>query len=230
MDIKKLELKLNIIFLEPKLLAQAMTHRSWLNESANRTLVSNERLEFLGDAVLGFLVSEWLYQEFPNFPEGNLTNLRSALVKTQTLAQIAKNLGVGNFLLLSKGESDSGGQKNPALLANCFEAIIGAIFLDQGLDKTRVFLRTQLEPEMAKIVQKGEFKDFKSLLQERLQAKFKLAPAYKTVKEEGPDHQKIFTIGVYHQGKLITTGDGKSKQEAEEKAARLAIDKLGLKR
>lgn len=226
-NLKDFEIKLGFQFKSPNFLAQALIHRSYLNESKSKIIASNERLEFLGDAVLGFIVSEWLYQDFPNFPEGVLTNLRSALVKAESLAKIAQKLELGKYLLLSRGENESGGQQNPSLLANCLEAIIGAIFLDQNLQVVSSFIKPHLKPFLDKLLQEGELKDFKSLLQEKLQAKLKITPVYKTLREEGPDHQKIFTIGVFNQRNLIASGRGKNKQEAEEEAAKLALEKLG---
>jgi ribonuclease-3 len=224
-NLDNLQENLGIKFNQPQLLAQAMVHRSYLNEPMGTSLESNERLEFLGDVVLSFVVSNWLYQKFPHFKEGQLTNLRSNLVRTTTLAKLADQLKIGQNLLMSRGEKSSGGEKNPSLLANSFEAVIGAIFFDQGLTKTEVFIKKQLKPFLEKIVAKGEFKDSKSLLQEKLQEEFKETPTYKTLKAEGPDHAKVFTVGVYSQGKLLAQAKGKSKQEAEEKSAKVALEK-----
>ena len=227
-NLKDLENIIGYRFKQTKLLTQALVHRSYLNESKNRNISSNERLEFLGDTVLGFIVSEWLYEDFPNFPEGILTNLRSALVKTESLAKIAQKLELGKYLLLSRGEIDSGGQQNPSLLANCLEAIIGAIFLDRNLAAVKLFIKPHLKPILDKLLKAGELKDGKSLLQERLQAKRKVTPVYKTLKEEGPDHLKIFTIGVFANNEQIASAVGKNKQEAEEAAAQLALEKLNI--
>lgn len=225
-NLEKLIKRLKINFKNPKILGQALVHRSYLNETAGKKLTANERLEFLGDAVLSFIVSDWLYQQFPDYSEGNLTNLRSNLVKTTSLAKIAQNLKVGEHLLLSRGEKTSNGQKNPSLLANTLEAIIGAIFLDQGLKTTRQFIKTNFSPLLEALIRRGEFKDYKSLLQEKLQAKTGQAPIYKIIKEEGPDHAKVFTVGVWSQNKKIASGQEKSKQKAEEKAAQAALEKL----
>ena len=224
-NLDQLQKRLGVNFNNLKLLSQALVHRSYLNETTGQGLESNERLEFLGDAVLSFIVSSWLYQEFPDYEEGRLTNLRSNLVRTSTLAQTASQLEIGQYLLMSRGEKNSGGKENPSLLANSLEAIIGAIFLDQGIKKTDDFVRTNLKPFLKQLLIKGEFKDSKSLLQEKIQEKIKESPIYKTLKEEGPDHDKIFTVGVYSQGKLIARGEGQNKQEAEEKAAKLALEK-----
>jgi len=228
-NLNQLQQQLAIKFRKPQLLAQALVHRSYLNEVTGEGLEHNERLEFLGDAVLSFVVSNWLYHKFPDYKEGQLTNLRSNLVRTATLAKIANQLGIGQNLLMSRGEKSSGGEKNPSLLANSLEAVIGAIFLDQGIEKTENFIKNHLEPFLDQIVAKGEFKDSKSLLQEKIQEEIKETPLYKTLKEEGPDHDKIFTVGVYSQGKFLAKGEGKSKQEAEEKAAQAALEKINTK-
>lgn len=225
-NLDQLQKNLGIIFKKPSLLAQALVHRSYLNEVTGKGIESNERLEFLGDAILEFVVSRWLYQEFPDYEEGLLTNLRSNLVRTNTLARIATQLEIGPNLLMSRGEKSSGGEKNPTLLANSLEAVIGAIFLDQGMEKTDDFIKGQLQPFLKQIVAKGEYKDSKSLLQEKIQDEIKETPLYKTLKEVGPDHNKIFTVGVYSQGKLLAQGVGKNKQEAEDKAAQTALEKL----
>jgi len=221
-----LEKKLGVKFRDSKLLVEALTHRSYLNETKQRELHSNERLEFLGDSILSFVISEWLFKRFPEYPEGILTNLRSNLVKTESLAKIAKKISLGSFLLLSRGEKESGGQNNPALLANTLEAVIGAIFLDQGTNATKNFIRINFKNLLEILISKGEFKDFKSLLQEKTQAENKISPVYKTIKESGPDHAKIFTVGVFLEKKLLARGQGKNKQAAEEEAAKNALEKL----
>jgi ribonuclease-3 len=227
-NLNNLEIIIGYHFKQTRLLAQALVHRSYLNESKDKNIGSNERLEFLGDTVLGFIVSEWLYEDFPNSPEGTLTNLRSALVKAESLAKIARKLELGKYLSLSRGEIDSGGQQNPSLLANCLEAIIGAIFLDRNLTSAKLFVKPQLKPLLEDLLKNGELKDGKSLLQEKLQAKYKIAPVYRTLKEEGPDHQRIFTIGVFNKNEQISSAVGKSKQEAEEAAAQTALEKLNI--
>lgn len=225
-NLDNLEKKLGIQFKNPKLLAQALIHRSYLNEIAGKGIRSNERLELLGDSILSFIISEWLFFKFPNYPEGELTNLRSNIVRTSSLAQIAQELGLGDYLLLSRGEQESGGAQNPSILANALEAIIGAIYLDQGIITAQNFIKEKFAPLINKITKRGEFKDAKSILQEKLQADLKQAPVYKTLKEEGPDHDKTFTVGVFIQKKLLAKGKGKSKQEAEEKAAKTALEKI----
>lgn len=212
-------------FKNLELFKQAFTHRSYLNETKQKSS-SNERLEFLGDSILSFIVSEYLYKKYPNFDEGTLTNIRSLLVNTKTLALLAKELNFGGFLLLSKGEEESKGRENSSLLENSLEAFIGALYLDQGLALVSKFLEERLLSKSASLVEKKEFKDAKSLLQEKVQAKKYSSPLYRVIKESGPAHAKIFTIGVYVQGKMVGSGNGKSKQEAEEKAAKEAL--LGL--
>lgn len=223
---QKLAEKLGIDFSNPQLLHQALIHRSYLNEHPDIKLSSNERLEFLGDSVLSLCVSDLIYRQFGALPEGTLTNLRSRLVETRTLARLARKFEVGKNLFLSKGETASGGAENPSLLANTFEAILGAIYLDQGIDQTYRFVSQHFSPEMIKIVKKGELKDYKSLLQERVQADSKKSPAYNVVSATGPDHAKVFTVSVSADGDKLAQGTGRSKQEAEQEAARLALEKL----
>lgn len=211
-------------FKNKKLWQQAFTHRSYLNEAKQQT-ESNERLEFLGDSILSFIVSQYLYRTYPNFAEGILTNLRSLLVNTKSLAKEADKLDFGKFLLLSKGEEESKGRQNPSLLADCFEAFCGALFLDQGLDAVEKFLSETILTKTQAIVEKKSFKDPKSLLQEYVQAKKQNSPTYVVLEEEGPAHAKTFTIGVYVGNELLGTGKGKSKQEAQENAAIVALEK-----
>jgi ribonuclease III len=212
-------------FKNEKLLELAFIHRSYLNESKD-VEESNERLEFLGDSILSFVVSEHLYNTYPDFDEGILTNLRSLVVNTKSLAKMAKILNFGSNLKLSRGEEDSGGRANDSILANTFEAVIGAIFLDLGADAVKTFLHTVLIPEIAAYVEKRVFKDPKSLLQEHVQARKQNSPQYKVLHEEGPAHAKLFTIGVFVGENLVGEGKGKSKQEAEEQAAEQALEKI----
>lgn len=215
-------------FNNQDLFKQAFVHRSFLNE-AKENLESNERLEFLGDSILSFIVSEHLYKSYPEFDEGILTNLRSLVVNTKSLAKTARNLGFGEHLLLSKGEEESKGRENESILANTFEAVIGALYLDQGIDAVKVFLFEVLIPDVAEYVEKRVFKDPKSLLQEHVQSKKQNSPVYKVLHEEGPAHAKQFTIGVYVENELVGEGQGKSKQEAEEHAAEQALEKIAKK-
>jgi ribonuclease III len=203
---------------------EALTHRSFLNE--NKTAIShNERLEFLGDAVLELIVSEFLYQKFPDQPEGDLTSYRAALVRTTTLAAVATKLGLGEALKMSKGEESSGGRTNTSLLANAFEAILGAMYLDQGYSAVKDFLEKNLFPLIDTIITQKLFKDYKRTLQENVQAKGFASPEYIVVSESGPDHHKEFTVGVIINGQEIARGTGKSKQIAQQEAARLALEK-----
>lgn len=221
--IEILEKKLNVVFKNKDILKNALVHRSFLNENKAITLKSNERLEFLGDSVLSFWVSSNIYSKFPDFPEGKLTFIRTYLVKTETLTYLAKNLSMGDFLLMSKGEEAGGGKTNPALLANSFEAIVGAIYMDQGIESAAKFLSEQLTPLIEKITDIEAFRDSKSILQEQIQAKGYASPMYKQISASGPDHQKVFTMGVYVDEKLLAEGTSNSKQEAEEMAAQKAI-------
>lgn len=220
-------------FKNKKLFDQAFIHRSYLNEikpKKNEMPESNERLEFLGDSILSFIVSEYLYKKYPQFKEGTLTNLRSLLVNTKTLAETAKKLNFGNLLKLSKGEEESKGRENQSLLANSFEAFIGALFLDQGIDAVQPFLYEVLITRAEEIVERKAFKDPKSLLQEYVQGKKQSSPVYKVLKEEGPAHAKIFSVGAYVGEKMLGFGKGKSKQEAEESAAKETLENIFSKK
>lgn len=223
-DYNRLAQLLKIKFNNPKLLKEALTHRSFLNETAVK-IPSNERLEFLGDAVLELLVSNHLFKTFVSLPEGKLTNLRSAIVNTKTLASVAKRLHLGEYLRLSKGEEAGGGRENASLLADAFEAVLGAIFIDQSLTKAEEFLGRELFPVIHEVIKNGSYQDYKSLLQERTQEKYKVTPTYAIIKEEGPDHAKTFFSAVYLDKKKIGEGKGKSKQEAEADAARNALER-----
>lgn len=211
-------------FKNSKLLEQAFTHRSYLNE-AKGLKSSNETLEFLGDSILSFVVSVYLYNNFPELKEGDLTNIRSNLVNTKTLAKLAKNCEFGKLLKLSKGEKESNGDENQSLLADSFEAFIGALFLDQGIDTVKDFILENLKPEIELLHFKKSLKDSKSLLQEKSQSKKLGTPAYKVINEEGFPHDKIFTVAVLIKNVEKGIGKGRSKQEAEEKAAEEALEK-----
>lgn len=222
--LETLEKKLKINFKNRQLLEQSFIHRSYLNE-ARKIQQSNERLEFLGDSILSFLVSGYLYKHYPEMPEGELTNLRSSIVKTSTLTQVAKELDLGFYLLLSRGEEESGGRRNPSILADTFEALLGAIFLDLGVAPVQKMLDWLLFPLLSKILADKTYKDAKSIFQERVQEETKISPSYKVISEKGPDHAKEFTVGVYVGGKLWGSGIGKSKQEGETHAATYALEK-----
>lgn len=212
-------------FKDNKLLEQAFIHRSYLNETTQE-LESNERLEFLGDSVLSFVVSKYLYATYPTFDEGILTNLRAMLVNTRTLAEVAKELEFGKLLKLSKGEEDSKGRENISLLADCFEAFVGALFIDQGVDEVAKFINSVLLPKAEVFLSRKDLKDSKSMLQESIQAKKQTSPVYKVIKEEGPPHKRTFTVGAYLEDKLLGQGTGRSKQEAEKNAAKQALSGL----
>lgn len=202
----------------------AFIHRSYLNESKTVT-ESNERLEFLGDSILSFLTSDFLFRSYPDLPEGELTNFRSAMVKTSTLASISKKLGLGGYLLLSKGEEEGGGRNNISILADTFEAFLGAIYIDQGLPTVKKILQSELFPILKKILEDKAYKDAKSTFQEVVQEETRISPVYKVLQEKGPDHAKEFTVGVYVGNTLWGKGTGKSKQEAETESAKAALEK-----
>ena len=210
-------------FQNSQLLNTALTHRSALNEFPDISPESNERLEFLGDAVLELVTTEYLFETFKEEQEGVLTSYRSALVKTGTLAEIAIDLKLGEKLNMSKGEEATGGRNNPALLANTMEAVIGALYLDQGYEVVKKFISESLLWKVEEIVSKKLYKDPKSLLQEVVQAKSLGTPIYEVISEEGPDHDKVFTVGVYINDAITGQGTGKSKQLAQQAAASEAL-------
>ncbi len=212
-------------FKNQKLFSQAFTHRSYLNEVKEK-MDSNERLEFLGDSILSFVVSKYLFEHYPQFEEGTLTNLRSLLVNTKSLAESARELGFGDMLKLSKGEEESKGRQNQSLLADSFEAFVGALLLDRGFDTTYTFLSQTILVKIETSLKGKTLKDPKSLLQEHVQSQKQNSPFYKVLSEEGPAHAKIFTVGVFVGDKLWGKGTGKSKQEAQELAASEALEKI----
>jgi len=218
-----LEKKINIKFKDKKLLERALFHRSYLNEVKNQKLRSNERLEFLGDAVLELWTTKQLFDNYPNLSEGILTNIRAAVVCTTCLAEIAEKMNLGDYLYLSKGEKKSGGRNNPSLLADTLEALIGAVYLDQGPKKAKEFLQELFFQKIEELAQSGNVKDAKTLLQELIQQEIRITPRYKIIEEQGPDHDKIFTSAVYYNNKKIAKGTGKSKRLAEETAAEKAL-------
>lgn len=214
-DFQKL---INYTFSDQQLLLQALVHRSSLNEQRQFT-TSNERLEFLGDAILEAWSSDYLYRHFPNLSEGDLTNLRSLIVRTETLSQLCQQINLNQIIFLSKGEEAHGGRLNMSILADTFESLIGAIYLDGGSVNSSAFLDRYLIPLIDTFSQQQIFKDPKSQFQEIAQSNHSQTPTYKTLEESGPDHQKIFTVGLYLDDNLIATGSGHSKQKAEESAA-----------
>lgn len=223
MDKEKLEKILGIKIENIQVFENAFIHRSFLNENHTYKGFSNERLEFLGDAVLQLLTSEFLYNKYPKVQEGILTSYRSSLVKTVSLAYESKKLGFGDFLKMSKGEELGGGKSSEYILANTFEAVLGAIYLDKGLDTAKNYLNTNLFYKIDKIIEEGGYRDAKSKFQEISQATQGVTPIYKIIKEWGPDHNKNFEVGVYINKKLIAKGSGSSKQKAEIDAATEAL-------
>ena len=223
-DFSLLEKKLNLKFKDKDLLIQAFCHRSYLNENPDFYLFHNERLEFLGDAVLEVVVTEYLYKKYPEKSEGELTNWRAALVNAKMLAEVAKNSGLNDFLLLSRGEKKELGKARQYILANTFEALVGAMYLDQGIDSCQKFIEKNLIKELPRIIEKGLFRDAKSHFQEEAQERSGITPIYKTLEERGPDHAKHFIIGVFLDKELIARGEGFSKQEAELDAAKNALE------
>ncbi len=217
------EQKTKIKFKDKGLLKQAFIHRSFINENPGSVLFHNERLEFLGDAVLELVVTDFLYRKYRNYTEGELTALRSALVNAVIISEVASKIGMNDFLLLSKGEMKDTGKARQYILANTYEAYIGALYLDQGYDMADKFVKDTLLPHTDEIVAKKLWRDAKSLVQEKAQEHVSVTPNYKVLSESGPDHDKHFTVGICFGAELIAEGKGKSKQEAEQKAAEAAL-------
>lgn len=226
-DFEKLEKQLNITFKNKDLLMQAFLHRSYLNENASVKMPHNERVEFLGDAVLELIVTDYLYREFSDKPEGELTAYRAALVNTNTICDMAKKLNFDDYLLLSKGEAKDTGKARSYILANTFEAFTGALYLDQGYDAAKLFIHNHLLPELKNIIKQNLFRDAKSFVQEKSQDIEGVTPSYKVLDQKGPDHDKVFTVGIFFGAKKIAEGKGSSKQEAETSAARNALEAKG---
>lgn len=217
------ERNIGITFKNKELLRRAFTHRSYLNENRATEMSHNERLEFLGDAVLELVVTQYLFDKYPDSTEGDLTAYRASLVNAMTLSEAAQKINVNDYLLLSKGEAKDTGKARQYILANTIEAIIGAIYLDQGYELAKYFISKNLFHLIEKIIEDKTWIDAKSKFQEKSQEKESVTPLYKTLKEEGPDHEKHFTVGVYLDKDLIATGEGNSKQEAEQAAARAGL-------
>ncbi len=226
-DFSQLEQRLGHPFTKPGLLAEALTHRSYLNEHRGYAGAHNERLEFLGDAVLELASTDFLFKKFPAKPEGELTSYRAALVNTVSLSESAQTLGVGEFLLLSKGEAKDTGRARDVILADAFEAIIGALYLDAGYSAAEAFILKNICAKIDEVIAKRAYQDAKSRFQEVAQEKRGITPNYETLSEVGPDHAKVFTVGVFIGEKGIAKGEGKSKQEAEQAAAQAGLDKMG---
>ncbi len=228
-DISVFEKKAGITFTNKNLLIQAFTHRSYLNENKGLKMSHNERLEFLGDAVLELVSTDYLYKKYPDKTEGDLTSYRSALVNTLSLARASTSLDINDYLLLSKGEAKDMGRARQIILADTFEAVIGALYVDAGYDAVKDFIRRNLFDliDIASIVKNKTWLDAKSRFQEQAQDKIGVTPAYKTLREEGPDHDKVFTLGVFLGDVQVAIGEGPSKQEAEQKAAENGLKEKG---
>lgn len=227
-SLQSLEQKLNLTFNNQNLLKKALVHRSYLNEANESIDESNERLEFLGDAVLQFLSSEFLYKGYPSLGEGDLTNIRSKIVNTESLAAESTRIGVGEYILISRGEKETA-KESSSILANVFEAILGAIYLDQGIDQCRNYLQQQLFYKVETVLSSGSLKDSKSLFQEIAQEKYLVTPQYKVIMEDGPDHNKTFVSAVYINDEEVGRGTGSSKRKAEQEAAQDALSKMSKK-
>jgi ribonuclease-3 len=225
-DWQALQQVIGINFKDESLLQQAFVHSSYINENPGVPITDNERLEFLGDALLSFIVAEELYREFPNFGEGNLTEIRVSLIRQETLAEIAARLKLGDHLLLGKGEEATGGRHKQTNLADAYEALIGAIFLDQGLSIAADFVLVKFARQLEEVRAKGIGRNYKALLQELTQAKYKMLPVYRIVEASGPDHDKSFVVEVGLGDRTLGTGSGKTKRAAEMEAARSAWEKL----
>jgi ribonuclease-3 len=222
-DWKALEARLHLKFKNPTLLKQALVHTSYLNENPGIDVGSNERLEFLGDAALGVVVAQQLYNEYPDVDEGKLTELRAHLVRRDTLARAAARFDLGEYLQLGRGEDAAGGRRRPTNLARAYEALVGAIFLDAGISSVRAFVRRSLRDELQALRKKGMPPDPKSRLQEVIQSRWQTTPTYKLLKTEGPDHARRFTVQVMVGGRSLGIGEGRSKQMAEKEAAQHAL-------
>lgn len=229
-DVKQLaalESALGHTFADKQQLIQALTHRSYVNENRETSGGHNERLEFLGDAVLELIITRALYDRFPDNPEGDLTAYRSALVNSDTLAAVAVELKISDFIRLSRGESKDTGRGRTYILANAIEAVIGALYLDGGYDKAKAFIESKILPRLDDVIKNRTWIDAKSLFQAKAQEMVGNTPSYRTIRESGPDHDKQFTVGVYIGESLVAQGEGKSKQDAEQAAARKGIEVKG---
>lgn len=226
-NLLQLEEKIGVVFANKDLLLQALTHRSYLNENPASRVGHNERLEFLGDAVLELAVTEELYAKFPDKPEGELTSFRAALVNAKMLAEVAGDIELNEFMLLSRGEAKDVGRARQYILANAMEALIGAIYLDQGYGAAKDFLMRFVMPRLSDVLEKKLYKDPKSLFQEEAQERVGITPTYEVLREWGPDHDKHFVVGVYLGEELVAEGEGASKQTGQEEAARLGLHAKG---
>ncbi len=226
-DIHEFQKVIGVTFKDSNLLQQAFTHRSYINEHRDSGFEHNERLEFLGDAVLELVVTRFLFDTYPDKTEGDLTAYRAALVNTNTLSEASNKLGVNEYLLLSKGEAQDTGRARQYILANTFESIVGALYLDQGYDSAAQFISKNLFYLMDEVIEKRLWQDAKSNFQEQAQEHTGITPSYELIDEKGPDHDKTFVVGVYVGKELVARGTGRAKQEAEQEAARAALEKKG---
>ena len=225
-ELESLQETLGINFNDVSLLQQALVHGSYLHENPDFALPSNERLEFLGDSLLGFIIAEKLYLDFPDLAEGGMTKLRAALVRKETLARLAGAMELGDYLYMGCGEEGSGGRSKQSILASSLESLVGAILLDRGFEACRAFVLRLFEDEMGNAVDERLAADYKSELQEIVQARHHVAPSYRTIKAVGPDHAKEFTVEVSVNGAVIGSGSGRSKRQAEREAARAALQNI----
>ena len=226
-DFNTFEQAIGIIFRNKDVLQQAFTHRSYINENPRSGLAHNERLEFLGDAVLELVVTDYLFKTYPEHAEGDLTAYRSALVNAVVAAEVAQDLNMNEHLLLSKGESKDTGRARQTILANAYESFIGALYLDQGYDVCEKFVRKTLIPKLSAIISGKLWRDPKSHIQEEAQERLGVTPSYEVIGQLGPDHDKFFTVGVFFGDKKIAEGKGRSKQEAQQAAAQAALEEKG---
>lgn len=224
---KEFEKKIGVTFQNKDLLKQAFLHRSYLNEHKEVTLENNERLEFLGDAVLELVVTDWLYKNYPEKPEGELTSYRAALVNANTCSAVATELGMNDYLLLSRGEAKDMGRARQIILANTYEALVGAIYLDQGYEVAGKFITETIFPQAEQVIKKNLTEDYKSSFQHKAQELVGITPVYKVLRQVGPDHDKKFTMGLFLGEEKVAEGSGHAKQEAEQSAARAGLEVKG---
>jgi ribonuclease-3 len=226
-SVEKIEKLIGFTFVDKMFLLTAVTHRSYLNENRDAKQEHNERLEFLGDAVLELVVTDFLFGKYPEKPEGELTAVRAALVNTLSLADASGKLGINDYLLMSKGEAKDTGRARQYILANAFEALIGALYMDQGYDASKKFISAHLFPKTDTIVEKRLWQDAKSRFQELAQENAGVTPTYQTLSQVGPDHDRVFTVGIFLGKEKVAEGNGRAKQEAEQSAAENALEARG---
>jgi ribonuclease-3 len=226
-DFTPFEQSLGIVFIDKTLIQRAFTHRSFINENPRSGLEHNERFEFLGDAVIELIVTDYLFRTYPTHNEGELTAFRSALVNAIIMGEVATELNMNAYLLLSKGEAKDTGRARQTILANTYESFVGALYLDQGYEPCKKFILDTLIPRLEEIIKSKSWKDAKSQVQEEAQERVGMTPAYHVMGESGPDHDKYFTVGIFFGDQKIAEGKGKSKQEAQQNAALAALEKKG---